>query len=50
MPTRLPYLGRLKPLAELSEAYGQLLHRGIGGGMYTRKAYATREAPRRGQR
>jgi hypothetical protein len=24
-------------------------HRDIGGGMYTRKAYATREAPRRGQ-
>ena len=44
-PTRLPYRGRLKQLGELSEAYAQLLHRGIGGGMYTRKAYATREAP-----
>src|SRR6267143_4633917 len=28
----------------------RLLHRGIGGGMYTRKAHETREAPRRGQR
>jgi hypothetical protein len=49
-PIRLPYRGRLKQLGKLSEAYAQLLHRGIGGGMYTRKAYATREAPRRGQR
>jgi hypothetical protein len=49
-PTRLPYRGRLKWLDELSEDYVQLLHRGIGGGMYTRKAYATREAPWRGQR
>src|SRR5271154_6174847 len=49
-PTRLPYRGRLKQLGELSEEYAQLLHRGIGGGMYTRKAYATREAPWRGQR
>ena len=49
-PTRLPYRGRLKQLGELSEEYAQLLHRGIGGGMYTRKAYATREASRRGQR
>jgi hypothetical protein len=49
-PTRLPYRGRLKRLVELSEEYAQLLHRGIGGGMYTRKAYETREAPRRGQR
>ena len=49
-PTRLPYRGRLKQLGELSEEYAQLLHRGIGGGMYTRKAYATREAPLRGQR
>jgi hypothetical protein len=49
-PTRLPYRGRLKQLGEMSEEYAQLLHRGIGGGMYTRKAYATREAPRRGQR
>src|ERR1035438_5010658 len=49
-PIRLPYRGRLKQLGDLSEEYAQLLHRGIGGGMYTRKAYATREAPRRGQR
>src|SRR6202022_1601446 len=49
-PIRLPYRGRLKQLGELSEEYAQLLHRGIGGGMYTRKAYATREAPWRGQR
>jgi hypothetical protein len=48
-PTRLPYRGRLKWLGELSEDYARLLHRGIGGGMYTRKAHATREAPRRGQ-
>ena len=37
-PTRLPYRGRLKWLGELSEDYAPLLHRGIGGGMYTRKA------------
>src|ERR1700738_286410 len=43
-PIRLPYRGRLKQPGELSEEYAQLLHRGIGGGMYTRKAYATREA------
>jgi hypothetical protein len=36
-PIRLPYRGRLKQLGELSEEYVQLLHRGIGGGMYTRK-------------
>ena len=34
-PTRLPYRGRLKQLGELSEEYAQLLHRGIGGGMFT---------------
>src|SRR6202048_5119107 len=49
-PIRLPYRGRLKQLGELSEEYAQLLHRGIGGGMYTRKAHETREAPWRGQR
>jgi hypothetical protein len=49
-PTRLPYRGRLKWLGELSEDYAPLLHRGSGGGMYTRKAHETREAPRRGQR
>src|SRR5258708_36412595 len=49
-PTRLPYRGRLKWLGALSEDYAQLLHRGIGGSMYTRKARETREAPKRGQR
>jgi hypothetical protein len=49
-PIRLPYRGRLKQLGELSEEYVQLLHRGIGDSIYTSKAYATREAPRRGQR
>ena len=29
----------------MSEEHTQLLHRGTGGGMYTRKAHATREAP-----
>src|ERR1700730_14637130 len=48
--TRQPYRGRLIRLDEMSEEYAQLLHRGIGGGMYTRKAHETREAPRRGQR
>src|SRR3981189_3336416 len=37
-PTRLPYRGRVKWLGEWSEDYAPLLHRGIGGGMYTRKA------------
>src|SRR5580704_13501108 len=36
-PIRLPYRGRLKQLGELSETYAQLLHRGIGDGMHTRK-------------
>jgi hypothetical protein len=49
-PTRLPFRGRLIWLGGMSEAYSQPLHRGIGGSMHTRKAYATREAPRRGQR
>ena len=49
-PIRLPYRGRLKQLGELSEEYAQPLRRGSGDSMYTRKAYATREAPRRGQR
>src|SRR6202040_1105191 len=34
----------------MSEVYAQPLCRGIGDSMYTRKAYATRETPRRGQR
>jgi len=33
----------------MSEEYAQLLHRGSGGGMYTRKAHATRETPTRDQ-
>src|ERR1700730_9352812 len=33
----------------LSDEYAHLLHRGSGGGMYTRKAHATREAPMRDQ-
>jgi hypothetical protein len=48
-PTRLPYRGRLIRPGWKSEDDTQPLHRGIGGSMYTRKAYATREAPRRGQ-
>jgi len=35
--TRLPYRERLKWLGELSEDFALLLHRGIGGCMYTRK-------------
>src|SRR5215831_15673948 len=46
-PTRPPYRGRLIRLGEMSEDYAQPLHRGTGGGMYTRKAHATREAPLR---
>jgi hypothetical protein len=48
-PTRRPFRGRLKRLGEVSEDYAHPLHRGSGGSMYTRKAHATREAPRRGQ-
>jgi hypothetical protein len=33
----------------MSEEYAHLLHRGSGGGMSTRKAHATREAPMRDQ-
>jgi len=49
-PTRQPFRGRLIWLGWMSEEYVQPLHRGSGGSMYTRKAHATREAPRRGQR
>jgi hypothetical protein len=42
--------GKAETAGRVEREYGQLLHRGIGGGMCTRKAYATREAPRRGQR
>ena len=48
-PTRPPYRGRLIRSGEMSEDYAQPLHRGTGGGMYTRKAHATREAPLRDQ-
>src|SRR5499433_1103388 len=42
-PTRPPNRGRLLRPGEMSEDYAQPLHRGTGGGMYTRKAHATRE-------
>jgi hypothetical protein len=48
-PTRRPYRGRLIRLDWSSEGDSQSPHRGIGGSMYTRKAHATRETPRRGQ-
>src|SRR5437867_3235122 len=48
MPTRSPFRGRLIRLGETSEARPQLLRRGSGDSMYTRKAHATREGPRRG--
>ena len=48
-PTRQWNRGRLVRLGETSEEYTQLLHRGSGGSMYTRKARATREAPMRDQ-
>ena len=48
-PTRPPNRGRLIWPGEMSEDYAQPLHRGTGGGMYTRKAHATREAPLRDQ-
>ena len=40
-PTRRPYRGRLIRLGEMSEDDAHPLHRGTGGGTYTRKAYAT---------
>src|SRR6476620_6105432 len=48
-PTRLQFWGRLIRLGEMSEDDAQSLHRGTGGSTYTRKAHATREAPKRGQ-
>ena len=48
-PTRRPFRGRLIRLGEMSEDDAQPLHRGSGGSTYTRKARATREAPRRGR-
>src|SRR5208337_4594750 len=46
-PTRLQFRGRLIRLGEMSEDDAQSLHRGTGGSTYTRKARATREAPKR---
>src|SRR5277367_3702011 len=48
-PTRPQFRGRLTRLGEMSEDDARPPHRGTGGGTYTRKAYATREAPERGQ-
>jgi hypothetical protein len=48
-PTRRPFRGRLIRLGEVEQEYAQPLRRGSGDSMYTRKAYATGEAPRRGQ-
>src|SRR5215469_6308306 len=48
-PTRKWNRGRLTRMGEPSEEYTQLLHRGSGGSMYTRKARATRETPMRDQ-
>jgi len=42
-----PLSGKADTAGRMSEEYAQLLHRGSGGSMYTRKAYATREAPLR---
>ena len=48
-PTRRPFRGRLIRLGEVSEAVRPAAARGSGDSMYTRKAYATREAPWRGR-
>ena len=48
-PTRRPFRGRLIRLGYERKSYAQPLRRGSGDSMYTRKAYATREAPWRGQ-
>src|ERR1700737_1361169 len=48
-PTRQPFRGRLIRLGEQSEEHAQPLRRGSGDSMNKRKAYATREAPKRGQ-
>src|SRR5262245_51270220 len=48
-PTRSGFRGRLTRLGGMSETDAQLLRRGSGDSMYTRKAHATRETPRRGQ-
>ena len=41
--------GKADTAGGLSETIRQTLRRGSGDSMYTRKAYATREAPRRGR-
>src|SRR6266436_7538579 len=48
-PNRQPFRGRLIRLGYRAKLSAQTLRRDSGGSMYTRKAYATREAPRRGQ-
>ncbi len=48
-PTRQPFRGRLIRLGEAERRVRPPLRRGSGDSMYTRKAYATRETPRRGQ-
>src|ERR1700747_3930280 len=48
-PTRQPFRGRRTWRGEMTEEYAPPLHRGSGGGMSTRKAHATREAPMRDQ-
>ena len=48
-PTRQPFRGRLIRLGDRAKRYAQPLRRGSGDSMYTRKAHATRETPRRGQ-
>ncbi len=46
-PTTLS--GKADMVGWMSEDDAQALHRGSGSSMYTRKAQATREAPRSGQ-
>jgi hypothetical protein len=48
-PTRRPFRGRLTRLGYRAKSSAQPLRRGSGDSMYTRKAYATREAPWCGQ-
>ena len=48
-PTRQPFRGRLIRLGYRAKLSAQTLRRDSGGSMYTRKAYATREALWRGQ-
>jgi hypothetical protein len=48
-PIRQWNRGTLIRLGEMSEEDTQLLHRGSGGSMYTRKARAIRETPMRDQ-